>query len=152
MHLLFIGNSFTARNDLPGRLAKLAAERGHRVTHDLISAGGASLRAHWNKGSALEAIGKGRYDHVVLQEQSTLPIRNARRFHENVRLFIEPIRASGATPVLYLTWARKNAPATQRALAQPGGTPRQQSRQDHEPDRNEGPGVVTVAATESIDH
>lgn len=116
MHLLFIGNSFTARNDLPGRLAKLAAERGHRVTHDLISAGGASLRAHWNKGSALEAIGKGRYDHVVLQEQSTLPIRNARRFHENVRLFIEPIRASGATPVLYLTWARKNAPATQRAL------------------------------------
>ena len=46
MHLLFIGNSFTARNDLPGRLAKLAAERGHRVTHDLISAGGASLRAH----------------------------------------------------------------------------------------------------------
>jgi len=52
----------------------------------------------------------------VLQEQSTLPIKNAKRFHENVRLFDEAVRASGARTALYLTWARRHAPETQRAL------------------------------------
>ena len=116
MQVLFIGNSFTARNDLPGLLARMAAARGRELRHDLISAAGASLRMHWNRGAALDAIRRTRYDFVVLQEQSTLPVKNARRFHENVRLFIEPIRQSGARPALYLTWARRNAPQTQQAL------------------------------------
>ena len=53
---------------------------------------------------------------MVLQEQSTLPIKNAERFHENVRLFDEPIKAAGAKMVLYMTWARQNAPDSQKAL------------------------------------
>jgi len=114
--LLFIGNSFTARNDLPGLVAQLAAARDRRLEHRLISAGGASLRTHWNSGVALEAIQGGRYDHVVLQEQSTLPIKNARRMHENVRLFDEAIRAAGAKTTLYMTWARRNAPESQQAI------------------------------------
>jgi hypothetical protein len=113
---LFIGNSFTARNDLPGLVAQLAAARGRRLEHRLISAGGASLRTHWNAGVALEAIQGGQYDHVVLQEQSTLPIKNARRMHENVRLFDEAIRATGAQTTLYMTWARRNAPQSQQAI------------------------------------
>jgi hypothetical protein len=47
--LLFIGNSFTQRNNLPGLLTDLAAARDVAITHDLISAGGASLRRHWNE-------------------------------------------------------------------------------------------------------
>jgi hypothetical protein len=47
--------------------------------HRLISAGGASLRKHLNAGEALKAIQAGQYDCVVLQEQSTLPIKNAKR-------------------------------------------------------------------------
>ena len=82
----------------------------------MISAGGASLRMHWNKGAALREIESGRYDWVVLQEQSTLPVKNATRMHENIRLFDEPIRASGARMALYLTWARANAPGAQRAI------------------------------------
>src|SRR6516225_6967146 len=113
---LFIGNSFTARNDLPGLVAQLAAARGRRLEHRLISAGGASLRTHWNAGVAREAIQGGQYDHVVLQEQSTLPIKNARRMHENVRLFDEAIRAAGARTTLYMTWARRNAPQSQQAI------------------------------------
>ena len=113
---LFIGNSFTARNDLPGLVAQLAAARGRRLEHRLISAGGASLRTHWNSGVALEAIQGGQYDHVVLQEQSTLPIKNARRMHENVRLFDEAIKAAGAQTTLYMTWERRNAPQSQQAI------------------------------------
>src|SRR6516164_6894409 len=113
---LFIGNSFTARNDLPGLVAQLAAARGRRLEHRLISAGGASLRTHWNAGVALAAIRGGQYDHVVLQEQSTLPVKNAKRMHENVRLFDEAIRAAGAKTVLYMTWARQHEPESQQAI------------------------------------
>ena len=114
---LFIGNSFTARNDLPGLVAQLAAARGKSLQHRLISAGGASLRTHWNAGEALKAIQRGRYDFVILQEQSTLPIKNASRMHENVRLFDEAIKAAGSATVLYMTWARRHAPETQDAIS-----------------------------------
>ena len=116
LKVLFIGNSFTARNDLPGLVARLAAARGKSLRHRLISAGGASLRTHWNAGAAQQAIQDGRYDRVVLQEQSTLPVKNARRMHENVRLFDGAIQAAGAKTTLYMTWARRNAPESQQAI------------------------------------
>jgi hypothetical protein len=117
LKVLFIGNSFTARNDLPGLIARLAAARGKGLQHRLISAGGASLRNHWNAGEAQKAINGGGYDCVVLQEQSTLPVKNAKRMHENVRLFDEAIRAAGAKTVLYMTWARQHAPESQQAIS-----------------------------------
>jgi hypothetical protein len=116
LKVLFIGNSFTARNNVPELIAQLAEARGRQLQHQLIQAGGASLRMHWNKGDAQRAIAQTRYDYVVLQEQSTLPLKNAQRFHENVRLFDQAIKAAGAKTALYLTWARQNAPETQAAL------------------------------------
>ena len=71
---------------------------------------------HWNKGDAQKAIQQTRYDYVVLQEQSTLPIKNPLRMHENIRLFDQEIKASGAKTALYLTWARQNVPETQKAI------------------------------------
>lgn len=115
-NVLFIGNSFTARNDLPGLIARLAAAKGKRLEHRLISAGGASLRTHWNAGAAAQAIQTGGFDAVVLQEQSTLPVKNANRMHENVRLFDEAIKAAGAETILYMTWARAHAPESQQAI------------------------------------
>ena len=53
---------------------------------------------------------------MVLQEQSTLPVKNAKRMHENVRLFDEAIKNEGAKTVLYMTWARRNAPDSQQAI------------------------------------
>jgi len=46
--MLFIGNSFTQRNNLPALLAEMAA-RDLCVKHEMIGAGGASLRTHWNE-------------------------------------------------------------------------------------------------------
>jgi len=116
LKVLFIGNSFTARNDVPALIAGLAAAHGKQLQHQLISAGGASLRMHWNKGEAQQLIQQDKFDYVVLQEQSTLPNKNAKRMHENIRLFDEVIKSSGAKTALYLTWARQNAPETQAAI------------------------------------
>ncbi|MFF1817917.1 hypothetical protein ACFVWG_11525 [Kribbella sp. NPDC058245] len=116
MRILFVGNSFTARNNLPGLLKGLAAQRGVEIEFKLISAGGASLRQHLNAGQALTAIASGGYDVVVLQEQSTLPVKSAERFRESARDFDAAITAAGARTALYLTWARRNAPESQAAL------------------------------------
>jgi hypothetical protein len=116
--VLFIGNSFTARNDVPGLVGAMASARGYRMTSKLLSIGGASLKQHFNKGLALASIASGEFDTVVLQEQSTLPVKNAARMHENVRLFDGPIRAAGARMVLYLTWARRHSPESQAAITE----------------------------------
>ncbi|MFD7154276.1 hypothetical protein ACFV9C_06750 [Kribbella sp. NPDC059898] len=116
MRILFVGNSFTSNNNLPKLLKDLAGARGIEVEHKIISAGGASLRQHLNAGKALDAIANGGYDVVVLQEQSTLPIKSPDRFRESARDFHEAIAAAGARTAFYLTWARSNAPETQQAL------------------------------------
>jgi hypothetical protein len=117
VRILFVGNSFTGRNNLPGLLARLAGVRGRTVEYRLISAGGASLRQHLNAGTALAAIKDGAYDVVVLQEQSTLPGKNAARMHESVRDFHAAIEAAGAQTALYMTWARRNAPEMQQPIS-----------------------------------
>jgi len=116
INMLFIGNSFTQRNNLPALLSEMAAEREIALTHALVSAGGASLRTHWNAGQAATALATGSYDYVVLQEQSTLPVKNAARMAENVRLFDTSIKQAGAKTVLYMTWARQHAPESQQAI------------------------------------
>ena len=122
VRMLFIGNSFTARNDLPGLLAQLAispdGKTGHAIEHRLIQRGGASLRMHLNKGDAATTMREGPFDYVVLQEQSTLPIKNPTRMHESVREFDALIRAAGAKTVLYMTWSRlEAAPDAQQRIA-----------------------------------
>lgn len=119
MRILFIGNSFTQRNDLPGLIGALVTAAGldSDFATGRVVANGAPLRQHWNAGQALESIRQG-WDWVVLQEQSTLPVKNAARFKDNVRLFVERVRESGAKLALYQTWARQNAPETQAALTE----------------------------------
>ncbi len=108
--ILFIGNSFTNRNDLPAILGRLAAAARppHHVETERVIANGRALKTHWERGAARAAIRSSKWAYVVLQEQSTLPLKDPKRMHEYVRLFDEEIRASGANTVLYMTWARRH--------------------------------------------
>jgi len=118
VRMLFIGNSYTSRNGLPTLVAAIAAASGEprRIRVKSIVAGGASLRRHWNAGTAQKVLEAEPWDYVVLQEQSTLPIKNRSRYHENVRLFDAEIGSHGAKTVLYLTWPRQNAPQSQETI------------------------------------
>ena len=113
--ILFVGNSYTTRNNLPRLIVGLAADAEHSrpVEVETISAGGASLRRHWNAGGPQEALAKGQWDYVVLQEQSTLPVKNRARYHDNVRLFAAETARHELRVALYLTWSRQQAPQAQ---------------------------------------
>lgn len=116
---LFIGNSYTARNQLPRLIANLAADTQppRRLVTEMIVAGGASLRRHWNAGVAIQSVATGTWHYVVLQEQSTLPVKSPLRYHENVRLFAAQVASCGGATVLYETWARQHAPDAQRQIS-----------------------------------
>ncbi len=117
LRVLFIGNSYTYYHDMPTLVGRLAAAADARpLEAALVVAAGASLQRHWDQGQATARIREARWDYVVLQEQSTLPIFNPAQMHEAVRLLDAAVTESGARTALYLTWARRNLPKQQSAI------------------------------------
>ena len=105
MRILMLGNSFTFYNDMPSMLAELT---GAEVVHH--TRGGARLAEQLNPetqmgAKTLEALEKEAWDYVVLQEMSNGPITSRESFLNSVASLCEKIRAAGATPILYATWA-----------------------------------------------
>lgn len=117
--VLFIGNSYTTRNDLLELIKSLAAqeESAAPVETEVIAFGGASLAAHWNRGDAQRALASQRWDAVVLQEQSSRPLRALESMRKHARLFVEAVRQSGARPILYMTWRRQDQPESGSIIA-----------------------------------
>src|SRR5580693_59632 len=129
IRVLFIGNSFTYFHNMPAVLEAISSSiRGPRVVATMVVSGGARLKDHWrDAGPALSAIRKGRWDYVVLQEQSLLgnvvvvnqhmQIVDPVDFWKYAKLFDEEIRKVGAKTVILMTWKDKTDEArSQQAL------------------------------------
>src|SRR6266850_4072585 len=73
--VLFIGNSLTTANDLPGVVAALfVAAGGDPIECRTVAFPGYSLEDNWNRGDARRAIAEGGWSTVVLQQgPSALP-------------------------------------------------------------------------------
>lgn len=127
LHVLFIGNSYTYFNNLPEMFAKLA-EAGHqkKIIYAMQAPGGLRLKDHWTRPETRTALSTGKWDYVVLQDQSTLGtnyyfegkprIPTDELFHPYAIDFAKAIKDANAIPVFYLTWARKKVPEDQAAL------------------------------------
>ncbi len=124
--ILFIGNSYTYFHNLPAMVAALAADGHHgRVDFTMAAPGGWRLKDHWEKGT-LPILRRGKWDFVVLQEQSTLGfnyfvdgethVGSDEVFRPYAEKWAAEIRAGGGTPVFYLTWSRRTSPGDQSAL------------------------------------
>lgn len=118
IRVLFIGNSYTYFNDLPWLTQQLAASAKEPKTleTEMVVVGGATLQNHWKRGEALRLLKAKRWDYVVLQEQSTLPITNPKEMYKYASLFDAEIKRVNSQTVFYLTWAKQNQPETQQIL------------------------------------
>jgi hypothetical protein len=105
LRILFIGNSLTSVNDLPGMVRQLGASNSARpVTVASVAFGDYSLEDHWNRGDALAAVRQGGWDLVVLQQgPSALPESRANLIEWTGR-FAGEIRKVGARPAVYMVW------------------------------------------------
>ena len=118
--VLFIGNSYTARNDLPALFEGLCAAGGHAVSTDRSTPGGNSLGAPQSNGSnhasnpvTLGLIASRSGDVVVLQEQSTIPTIPyglANWMTPGAQTLANAAIASSADVrvVMYETWGRRD--------------------------------------------
>ena len=72
--------------------------------------GGWRLADHLQSPDTLNVLNSQKWDFVVLQEQSEIPsIEQARnqQMYPAARELVKKIRAMGATPVFFLTWAHR---------------------------------------------
>jgi hypothetical protein len=110
LRVLFIGNSLTGVNDMPGLFRQFAASVGRQVqTEGNIQYGG-SLEDQWRSGEALERLRRGGpWDIVVLQELSDRPVTDPASFLHFAGRFADAARAVRARPVIFENWPHLGA-------------------------------------------
>lgn len=114
LRILFIGNSLTAFNDLPGMLDRLLRDGGAGdVTVAAIARPNYGLEDHWNQQATHDAIAEG-WDVVVLQ-QGPSATEGRPSLLEYSEIFAAAIREAGGIPALYMVW-----PAEARSFDFPG--------------------------------
>lgn len=110
LRVLFVGNSLTYWSDIPKRVAGVAAVTGRKMQYETFAYPSFSLQDHWNDGRALEAIRKGGWDIVVLQQGTSAHEAGRQELIEYAKKFAKPIRDAGAKPALYEVWPLADRP------------------------------------------
>jgi len=112
LNILFIGNSYTAANNMPQMLEKIAASdsRGnYRIHTESITIGGAGLKKLWQEGQALKALKSQAWNFVVLQDQSVWAQykESIDSSYQIAPIWGNVIKLHGSKAVLFVTWPRK---------------------------------------------
>jgi hypothetical protein len=125
LKVLFIGNSYTYTNDLPLLVSQLAASSGDTLVYSSSAPGGYRFQDHCTNTSTISLIAQGKWDYVVLQEQSQLPSFREQEVEQQVYPYaakldsiIKSYNACTKT-VFYMTWGRKNGDASNCAYYAP---------------------------------
>ena len=71
--ILFIGNSLTYANDIPGLVAQLGKENGAEITTEMIAHPDYTLEDHWNSGQLQNYLAGKHYDFVIVQQGACGP-------------------------------------------------------------------------------
>lgn len=66
--ILFVGNSLTYYNDLPGLVARIGRDSGVEIKTEMVAYGNYALEDHWNDGQIQQLIANKKYDFVVVQQ------------------------------------------------------------------------------------
>lgn len=102
--VLFLGNSLTYSNDLPGMLETMGEAEGLVIVTCDMSLPNYAIEDHWNTPASREALADGPWSVVVLQQgPSSLP-ENRENLVEWTGVWADEIRRVGAAPALYMVW------------------------------------------------
>ena len=113
LKILWIGNSYTYYNNLPALVTQLAGEQGLKLSPVRFLKGGQRLSGHLKNKKLTEALAKGGFDYVVIQEQSTLPAHSTRlvaaETYHYTHILDSLIKKGSpdAHVIIYMTWGHK---------------------------------------------
>lgn len=119
LRVLFVGNSYTYYNNLPNIVSNLSKSTSTFIQAEMSAIGGARLKYHYNQQFGLKTkdkIKKGKFNIVVLQEQSMGTLTNKEEFLEYSEKLSDHIKLHGAKPYFFVTWSRKKTPKTQKLI------------------------------------
>ena len=105
--VLFVGNSFTFYFNLPLVVESMAAEKEIPLDVFQSTAGGASLKDHWNGNKKLftrSLMQKKSFSKVVLQDYSTNPVMKTEESMRFFKKFITLLNKKDVEIYLYGTW------------------------------------------------
>jgi len=111
VRVLFIGNSYTFANDLPAIFRRLARSGGRNIEVSMVALPGETLEQHAASTESMSAIRDGRWQFVVIQEQSQIPADRQLReaeMYPAARTLVAAAERAGAKPVLLETWAHRD--------------------------------------------
>ena len=108
IRVLFIGNSLTYTNDLPGMLEKMSAGATRPLHCEAVTFPGVSLAFHRFVPIAAMKLKGHRWDFVILQDYSTRPLDHPEATTASVRAFLSSIHDADARPILFENWTRRN--------------------------------------------
>ena len=104
LRVLFIGNSLTYANDLPGLLKNMLKQANVEVGRiESVAFPNFGLQDHWVQVQSRAAIAEGGWDVVVLQ-QGPSATEGRPSLLEYSRRFAGEIKGAGARPALYMVW------------------------------------------------
>lgn len=123
--VLFLGNSYTAYNNLPQLVADVALSAGDTVVFTSNTPGGYTFQGHSTNATSLSLLTAGDLDFVVLQEQSQLPSFPQSQVATSCFPYARALDsiAQSLNPcvksIFYMTWGRKNGDASNCATWPP---------------------------------
>jgi hypothetical protein len=103
MRILFIGNSLTYANDLPGMVCALARSTGRKAVCESVAKPDFGLEEHWRDGEARKAIARG-WDVVILQQGPSALRESRLLLIEYAKRFDVEIKKAGARTAFYAVW------------------------------------------------
>lgn len=120
LKVLFVGNSYTYFWNLPQTVTSMAESQHKVIMARKSTEGGTTLKQHWEGDKNLksrELIKGTSWDVVVIQNHSMSTINDYEEFIEYGQKFIDLVKETGATPLLYMTWAREFNPLMQEKIS-----------------------------------
>ena len=112
IRVLFIGNSLTYYNDLPGTLSALALTTGDTLRAGAVAYPDYALIDHLREGNAIRAIESDDWNFVVLQQGPSSVQINRDSLIDMTRVFDATIRRAGAKTALFSVWPQTIHSAT----------------------------------------
>lgn len=109
--ILFVGNSLTYANDLPGMVQGLAASLGIELRTVQVAKSGYSLSDHLGQGDAARAIAAGGWRVVILQQGPSGQPDSRVLLRRDTARFDRLIRNAGARTALFSVWADSHGPS-----------------------------------------
>lgn len=104
-NVLFIGNSLTATNDLPGTVVQLAASVNDTILTEAVTRPNFAVIDHVNGGSdAVDVVRQGAWDFVVLQQGPTSQQIGRDTLILAAKLLDPDVRAGGGRTAQLMAW------------------------------------------------